>query len=223
MPRSVYDRSTTSSDESNAEMNDSRSEDGNRSGEDGETDARTTRSPIKHDNSPSAAAPAAPAATRKVVASVRAGDATSALGDLIDLSINTASSPSQRNTSDNKTSIPTRYHRPSTKTVSSHESSNSSLIERRTLSSNSQSAEDVRIKSKRGEESLSRPQTSARRRNKSDSDEPPLDFDPGPIASPTMYHWGGPPDTAATSSDRERKSKSRRAKISSKTDMYANT
>ena len=221
--RSVYDRSATSSDESNAEMNDSRSEDGNGNCDDEELDAQATRSPIKCDSPPSAASPAAAAATRKATASVRAGDVTSALDDLIDLSINTASSPSQRNTSDHKTNALTRYRYPPSKPASSHESSNSSLVERRTLSSNSQSAEEVRIKSRHGVESPSRLHTSARRRNKSDSDNPPLDFDPGPIASPTMYQWGDPADTAAMSSDRERKLKSRRAKLSSKTDKFAYT
>lgn len=202
-------------------MNDSRSEDGNRSYEGDETDAQPTRSPVKCDNPPSATSAAA--ATRKISTSGRAGDVMSALDDLIDLSINTASPSSQRNKSDSKATAPTRNHRPLSKPALSHESSNSSLIERRTLSSNSQSAEEVRVKSRHRRDSLSRPRTSARRRNKSDSDDAHLEFDPGPIASPTMYQWGDPPDTAGMSSDRERKLKSRRAKISSKTDKYAYT
>ena len=215
-PRSHRDRSITSSDESNEEMNDSRSEDDNWNAGNGESDAQTIYSPTKSDTPPGDA-------VKQIITSpVRASGTISAMDDLIDLSINTLPPPQKRTSSRKTNACINRRTLP--KSTSNQRNTDITEIERRTSSSShSRSAGSSSIKSRHEKRPPSRSRTPASHRGKSDEEELPLSFDPGPIASPSRYRWDDSHDAGSISSDRERRAKDRNTGASAMGSRHAHT
>ena len=215
--RTRRNRSVTSSDESNEGIDDSRSEGGNwvgENGENGELDAHDTRSPAKSESPPEEVV------KQRVAPPVKANGATSSLGDLIDLSMNNISAPRRYKSSRKITAA--SDDRTSSKASSSQKSASVTQKERRTSpSSQSRLAENLSVKARPKKQSPSRSRTPSSRRGKSDEEDRRLNFDPGPIASPSRYRWDDSHDTASISSEHERKAKDRDIRASARASRFS--